>query len=180
MFSDFDETAEGDAKTMEFIESRINGPSFQARDLKGVCLQERRALMEAIPSIHPDTYVKLENGSFAKARELTVGQQLSTGDVITGIIHKEVTEVCEIEKGEIVASATLVWRSGQWQRAGYYAPLLRYETPVIFIGLVVLTGSQIELASGTRIRDFLELCSPDAEQFYSEVLGSNGEGFIVG
>jgi len=183
-FCDYDETAEADAKTMEFIESRVNGPSSQASGLGGVCLQEskallkgpissqeRRALMEASPSLHPDTFVKLENGTLLKARELTVGQRLSTGDTITGILHKEVTEVCEIGKGEIVGSATLVWKNGLWKRAGYYAPLLCYKAPVVFIGLVVLTGSQIELASGTRIRDFLELCSPDAEQFYSEALG---------
>jgi hypothetical protein len=161
-FCDYDETAEADAKTMEFIESRVNGP---------ISSQERRALMEASPSLHPDTFVKLENGTLLKARELIVGQRLSTGDTITGILHKEVTEVCEIGKGEIVGSATLVWKNGLWKRAGYYAPLLRYKAPVVFIGLVVLTGSQIELASGTRIRDFLELCSPDAEQFYSEALG---------
>jgi len=159
-FCDYDETAEADAKTMEFIESRVNG----------VQTKERRALMEASPSVHPDTLVKLENGSFIKARELTVGQRLSTGDTITGILHKEVTEVCEIGKGEIIGSATLVWKGGKWQRAGYYCPMVYYETPVVFIGLIVLTGSQIELASGTRIRDFLELCSPDAEQFYSESL----------
>ena len=155
---------------MEFIESRVNG----------VQTKERRTLTEANPSLHPETLVKLENGSLVKARELTVGQRLSTGDTITGLLHKEVTEVCEIGKGELVGSATLVWKDGTWQRAGYYAPLLHYETPVVFIGLIVLTGSQIELGSGIRIRDFLELCSPDAEQFYSEALGSNGEGFIVG
>jgi hypothetical protein len=169
-FCDYDETSEADAKTMEFIESRLNGHRKT----------QKIALTEASPSLHPDTFIKLENGSLVKARELTVGQRLSTGDVITGILHKEVIEVCEIEKGEMIASATLVWKNGLWKRAGYYKPLLRYKTPVVFIGLVVLTGSQIELASGTRIRDFLELCSPDAEQFYSEALGSNREGFIVG
>jgi hypothetical protein len=173
-FCDYDETSEADAKTMEYIESRINGTRFQ----------ESKPLMEASPSVHPDTLVKLENGSFAKARELSLGQRLSTGDSITGILHKEVTEVCEIGKGEIVGSATLIWKDGKWQRAGYYSPMIYYETPVVFIGLIVLTGSQIELASGKRIRDFLELCSPDAEQFYSEVLkstqGSNDKGFIVG
>jgi hypothetical protein len=166
-FCDYDETAEADAKTMEFIESRVNGPSSQASSQT----QERQTLTEANPSLHPETLVKLENGSLVKARELTVGQRLSTGDTITGILHKEVTEVCEIGKGEIVGSATLVWKNGTWQRVGYYTPLLHYETPVVFIGLIVLTGSQIELASGTRIRDFLELCSPDAEQYYSEALG---------
>jgi hypothetical protein len=162
VFCDYDETAEADAKTMEFIESRINGISSGS--------SKKKALGEASPSLHPDTPVKLQDGRVLKARDLRIGQRLSTGDLITGLLHKEVQEVCEIGSGELVGSATLVWKNGSWQRAGHYTPLLRYDTPVVFIGLVVLTGSQIELESGTRIRDFLELCSPDAEQFYSESL----------
>jgi hypothetical protein len=161
VFCDYDETAEADTKTMEFIESRING--FRSESSK-------RVLAEASPSLHPHTPVKLQDGTIVKARDLRIGQRLSTGDLITGLLHKEVQEVCEIGAGEIVGSATLVWKSGRWLRAGYFTPLLRYDTPVVFIGLIVLTGSQIELKSGTRIRDFLELCSPDAEQFYSESL----------
>jgi len=161
VFCDYDETAEADAKTMEFIESRINGTSLSP---------SKRILAEASPSLHPDTPVKLQDGTIVKACDLRIGQRLSTGDLITGLLHKEVQEVCEIGAGEIVGSATLVWQGATWERAGYFTPLLRYDTPVVFIGLIVLTGSQIELGSGTRIRDFLELCSPDAEQFYSESL----------
>jgi hypothetical protein len=162
-FCDYDETSEADSKTMSFIESRINAKSSPPT---------HKTLTEASPSLHPETLVKLYDGTAIQASQLRLGQRLSTGDVITGLLHKEVQEVCTLSEGELVGSATLLWNPilQEWQRAGLHTPILRYETPVVFIGLIVLTGSQIELASGTRIRDFLELCSPDAEQFYSESL----------
>ena len=98
--------------------------------------------------------------------------RLSTGSWIGGLFHKEVQEVCHITDTDIVGSATLIWDASkyQWIRAGTQRPCLHYKRPVVFIGIIALTGSQIELASGLRVRDYLELCSPDAEQFYSEHL----------
>jgi len=65
-----------------------------------------------------------------------------------------------------MGSATLVWipERGQWVRAGDFAPIR--EEPAVFIALIVVPNSQIEMADGTVVRDYLELCSPDAEEFY--------------
>jgi hypothetical protein len=38
------------------------------------------------------------------------------------------------------------------------------------ISLVVTPNSQIELENGLRVRDYMELCSPDAEMYYTQYL----------
>jgi hypothetical protein len=164
-FRDYDETAEADQATMRMIEKRLNGvdPAIQ---------EPSSSITENSPTFHPDTYIKLYDGSLCKVKDLQVTMRLSTGSWIGGLFHKEVQEVCQITDTEVVGSATLVWNvtKRQWIRIGTQRPCLHYKSPIVFIGLIALTGSQIELASGTRVRDYLELCSPDAEQFYSEHL----------
>jgi hypothetical protein len=161
-FRDYDETAEADSKTMDYIQSRVNGKLGESS----------RSLKEASATLHPETLVRLADGSQRPAKHLTVGLLLSTGDRIAGLVHKEVSEICYVNDKEAVGSATLIWDpiTCQWIRAGLHYPLQLYESPIVFIGLIALTGSQIELGSGRRIRDYMELCSPDAEQFYAECL----------
>jgi hypothetical protein len=167
-FRDYDETAAGDLATMRMIEGRLNGVDSE----KLATPEPYSSITENSPTFHPDTYIKLYNGSLCKVKDLQVTMRLSTGSWIGGLFHKEIQEVCQITDTDIVGSATLVWDASkhQWIRAGTQRPCLHYKRPVIFIGIIALTGSQIELASGLRVRDYLELCSPDAEQFYSEHL----------
>ena len=161
-FRDYDETAEADKATMQMVEKRLNGSPTTPYS----------SITENSPTFHPDTYVKLYDGSLSKVKDLRVTMKLSTGDWIAGIFHKEVQEVCEISPNEWIGSATLFWNSttNLWTRAGISVPTHHYKSPTVFIGLIVLTGSRIELASGIVLRDYLELCSPDTEQFYAEQL----------
>jgi len=159
-FRDYDETADADQATLQMIEMRLNGKSKPHSSL----------LTENSPSFYPETEVKLYDGSCCKVKDLQVTMKLSTGDSVTGLFHKEVREVCFLSRNELVGSATLVWKNHEWIRAGMCYPILQYDTPVVFIGLITTTSSQIELASGVRVRDYLELCSPDAEIFYAETM----------
>jgi hypothetical protein len=42
-----------------------------------------------------------------------------------------------------------------------------------FVSFVVVPNSQLELEDGTRVRDYMELCSPDAETYYTAHLEGN-------
>ena len=73
---------------------------------------------------------------------------------------------------EFLSPATLLWNQEtcRWQRAGeLYTPVCieknywHSKSPMVFLSFIVTPNSQIELASGIRIRDYMELCSPDAE-----------------
>ena len=164
-FRDYDEGEEADQETMAFIEERLNGKRTSE-------ISESTENSENSPILHPDTEISMEDGTVLKARDLQIGDRLSTGSRIGGIIHKELREVCSINKDTWVGSATLVWnkKAHQWTRASTLVKPRLLQVPVIGIGLVVLTNSQIELANGIRIRDYMELCSPDSERFYEDML----------
>jgi hypothetical protein len=147
---------------MAFIEERLNG------DRKS----DTSKTSENCPLFHPDTEISMEDGTILKARDLQVGDRLSTGSRIGGIVHKQLREVCSINENTWVGSATLVWnrQTQQWTRAASIVNPRLLPAPVIGIGLIALTNSQIELANGIRVRDYMELCSPDSERFYEQML----------
>ena len=45
-----------------------------------------------------------------------------------------------------------------------------------FVSLIVTPNSQIELENGIYVRDYMELCSPDTETYYSKHIK---EGIII-
>jgi len=179
VFRDYDETEEGDRETMAFVEKKLNGtsrltygmyPPLGGYNAYPWCGQvsHSRSPAENSPILHPDTEIRMDNGTIKKARDIRVGDRLNTGAWIGGIVHKEIQEICSG-----MGSATLVWNKEQqsWIRIGTIETPYKSETPFVGIGLFALTNSQIELANGLRVRDYMELCSPDTEQFYAEKLG---------
>ena len=97
---------------------------------------------------------------------------MSTGAKVGGIVHKEVREFCSLDSENWMGSATLVWDTltQSWIRIGRLVEPKIYSGPFVGIGFFALTNSQIELANGTRTRDYMELCSPDTELVYAEML----------
>ena len=84
-----------------------------------------------------------------------------------------------LEDGTIVTPSTLCWHDNKWQRVGTFTEVKK-ETMEL-VSFVVIPNSQLELENGTRIRDYMELCSPDSEMHYSDHLESkNVEDTVVG
>lgn len=158
VFRDYDETSLGDKAAMALVEKRLNGVPTQPGPY---------TIHENSPTFHPSTKVKLANGSYRQVRDLQVNDRLSTGSVIAGIFHKEVSEVCP-HPGGFLGSATLLWMKDRWTRVGTIRPCVIIKAT--YIGLIVLTNSTIELENGDKVRDYLELCSPDTETPYVESL----------
>jgi hypothetical protein len=161
-FMDYDETSEGDAATLQFIEKRLNGRANQGKyDYKDACF-----------AIQENARIKLEKG-VCEAKDVKIGDRLSTGGEVVGLIRREVTEVCQLPNGIEITPATLHWDPAveRWKRYGEHKT---YHTvaPKVFVSLVVVPHSQIELEDGTRVRDYMELCSPDAEMHYSTIMES--------
>ena len=109
----------------------------------------------------------MKDGTLKEARHVPIGSMLSTGSRVVGTLHKQVTEVCDT-----LGSATLVWQPAQhtWSRIGTYTPVQTLDQPTPYVSFIVVPNSQIELADGTYVRDYLELCSPDAEVLYANEL----------
>lgn len=159
-FLDFDETPAGDQETMSWVEKRLNGLTAVAGP-RGYNYDT---------AVAGSTAVLTHSGKHVPIAEIELGAKLQTGSVI-GKVQKVVREVCVTEKGTEFTPANLLWDepSHSWVRAGDKYPIQKLAYPRIFYSLVV-TGATIALASGEHIRDYLEIHSPDSEQFYSAAI----------
>jgi hypothetical protein len=158
-FMDYDETAKGDRETMAFIEHRLNGTALSASTYP---------FTEYGFGIEEEARIKTARGLVA-AKDIVLGEKLSTGGEVVGLIRKQVREICQLPDKSITPS-TLYWNGAAWVRYGTLYPVTRRTMEMI--SLVVIPDSQLELEDGTRVRDYMELCSPDAELYYTRHLTS--------
>jgi hypothetical protein len=158
VFMDYDETAAADTATMNMIDRRINGTPHAP--LKDYPFTESGCAMGEHVRIKTISGIK-------RAIDLQIGDELSTGCTVVGWIRRCVTEVCD-HAGTLVTPATLYWDTTQWRRYGETHPIRK--EPCELLSFVVTPHSQIEWEDGTIIRDYMEWCSPDAEQYYTEQL----------
>lgn len=162
VFSDYDETAEGDCEAMKIATDMLNGPSsknlFQTNS-EMACGKETLIQTGSVNTTYP-----------VKASQITLGTSLTQGEVI-GVIQKECHEVC-VYKGERFAAGTSVWSDAEnrWMRAGELSPPLRLEKPEILYSFVVSPSACITTATGTVFRDYVEVHTPDLELPYAASL----------
>jgi hypothetical protein len=162
-FMDYDETSEGDKDTLNFIDSRVNGftrPKNKDYAYKDSCF-----------AIEEHRMIKTKTGLKA-ASDIQIGDKLSTGCEVVGLIRRQITEICQLPNGVELTPATLYWNqaTNQWNRCGEDYGWEKVEVEKEWVSFVVVPHSQIELEDGTVVRDYMELCSPDAEQYYSQLL----------
>jgi len=153
-FLDYDETGKADKETMQFVENRINAaPSIKQYNFTeyGFAIDENE---------------KIWTKSGCKAiKDILIGEKLTTGSEVVGFIRKEVSEMCTVF-GMKITPSTLYWNSKKWSRIGEHFPIQKVKLE--FVSLIVTPNSQIELSNGMYVRDYMELCSPDTESYYSK------------
>jgi hypothetical protein len=161
-FLDYDETPNADKITMNYIEQRLNAN----QNTKHYTFEEYGF------GIGENTRIKTQRG-LIEAKDIQIGDELSTHSKVVGKIRKQVTEICEIEPSITITPSTLNWNSKEnnWTRIGEHHPFIKksYEC----ISFIVVPNSQIELENNMIVRDYMELCSPDSEMYYSNCLESN-------
>lgn len=163
LFSDYDETSVGDEETMREVEHRLNAGRLPKTPFVGT---------EYGAAVSPATRIRTQQG-IRSANEIQLGDVLSTGSTVVGVIRKKVTEYAARPNGEEWALSTLYWDEGegQWKRWGEgrlpSSPASPPPPEKEFCAFVVVPNSQLELEDGTRIRDYMEWCSPDAEKAYT-------------
>jgi len=164
-FMDYDETPEGDAKTLQWIEEKINAKQSPIKS---------QTYEDACFAIDESAKIRTSRGLIA-AREIQIGDRLTTGSEVVGLIRREVSEVCELSNGVRITPATLYWNAEQneWIRLGQHHAY--QKTACEMVSFIVVPNSQIELEDGMRVRDYMEVCSPDSEQHYSALLESTSK-----
>jgi hypothetical protein len=164
-FLDFDETEEGDSDTMKWVEQQLNG---------GISNGDKRNL-EYSPAISGETRVRMGDKTVKSANQIRLGDALSTGNVV-GVIRKKVRNASRPTQNETVCEGACMWdpEATVWKRA---RDIFKSETLAqdhIFYGFVVTPTAQIELESGYRIRDYIEVHSPETEHVYAQKIAESG------
>lgn len=161
MYLDYDETAEGDVETMNYIEGRLNA-NF---------VDKTYNFKEYCPAFDENTEIVTASG-IKSAKDIKLGEKLSTGAEVVGMIRRVVNETCELRDSVTVTPSTLYWDEieNKWERVGEEVKVKKERRELV--SFVVTPNSQIELSNGVRIRDYMELCSPDSEMYYSKHLES--------
>lgn len=159
IFLDYDETTEGDKDTMNFVEGRLNS-KITDKDYK---------FSEYCSAIEETAVIKTCSGN-KLAKDIQIGDKLVTGAEVIGLIRREVNEICKLKNGIIITPATLYWNPdlNKWERFGEKMEIIQKK--IELVSFIVIPNSQIELEDGLRIRDYMELCSPDSEIHYSKCL----------
>jgi hypothetical protein len=175
LFRDYDETNTADVETMRFVEARVNGEAAAAAPTPA----KPYSFTDSNTGLQRSARIKLKGGAIKAARNIQLGDELSTGGKVVGIVHRQQTEFCRVPtstgKTEFVSPGTLVWSSlaNKWVRAGELHTPFRLKpslSPLVFLSFIVTPNSQIELESGLTVRDYMELCSPDTETLYARDL----------
>lgn len=156
IFSDWDETSDSDAATMELAESKVNG-AF-------VPTMERPWLYQ--PAYDGTTEILLRGGMTRAAKNIQIGDTLTTGRIV-GIGKRHVYSYLDLPTGERITPSTLVWDSGAalWRRAGhmYKDAIQIVKEPIEMITFVIFHTAVLETVHGTVFRDMCEIHSADME-----------------
>ena len=160
IFLDYDETEEGDLETMDWIDSKLNG---RTKSTTG-----KKRSFDYTSCVEGKTRIRMKDGSIKPIQSVQLGEEISTGRVI-GVIEKEAKEICELPTKEHVTPGLSYWQpnTNEWVRAGDQMSVQKLSCPQTFYTLVVLNTASIETETGIYLRDYVEVHSPDAEQFYS-------------
>ena len=166
VFLDYDETEEGDKETMLWIDSSLNGKSTPYK-----------RTYDYTSCVYRDTLIRMRDGSTKPIEQICLGDQLTTGKVV-GIVKKQIQDFCELPHHEFVTPGLTYWQKNQWVRAGDMVSIQQLSYPQTWYNLVVLGGACFETKKGTFLRDYVEVHSPDAEQFYTTKIKHLGESSI--
>jgi hypothetical protein len=158
IFSDYDETSEGDQAAMKMATDILNGKA--APPQKG----------SSEMACGPQTLIKTVYG-LVPADQITLGTVLSHGTVV-GLVKKECRSICRIN-GERFAAGTCIWspEHNRWLRAFQLSKPAIMPTPFVFYSFVVTPSATIETQS-TVFRDYVEVHSKDMEASYSAAINA--------
>jgi len=162
-FLDYDETEEGDAETMKWIEKGLNAAA-----------SHKHRIFPYNTSVAKDTLLRMKDTTTKYIQDINLGDEVSTGKVI-GIVKKLTTDFCELPSREFVTPGLCYWQTNGWVRAGDVLPIQSLQFPQTFYSLIVMKTAMFETKGGTFVRDYVEIHSPEAEAVYTEKIGKLGE-----
>jgi hypothetical protein len=168
-FRDYDETEEGDKEAMDMALRMLNNKEPEA-SASPASAASAASSSEGTMACSPDTMIKVKSATPVCASSLTLGTELTMGK-IAGLVKKECAHFCEY-KGERFAPGTAVWSEEfkAWKRVSSLVPTTALDKPIAFHSFIVTPSACIVTSSGTVMRDYMEVHTPDLEKPYSQIL----------
>lgn len=160
IFSDFDETDEGDAETERWAERALNG---------GDEGRGPRSWSSYGAVMRPQTRIRTSTG-LKEASSLRLGDRLENGSQIIGLVRKSTSETT----AEGITPCTLVYHNNEWVRNGRISGKVSLTEPEDYVGIVAYPYNYITTDSGLHMRDYVEVLNRDTERAYSAALALVG------
>jgi hypothetical protein len=158
IFCDYDETEKANEDTMKFIESRVNAGNTTSNPPTSYS-----------NVLDPSIQIQLQGKGSKSLSKIQLGDQTETGKVI-GIVDREIADIVTLPTGEKMGAGTLLWKDTHWTRA--HSSSQAAQETVIYRNLFLTPSAILFTCKGTAVRDYMELHSQEAEQFYDTTLRS--------
>jgi hypothetical protein len=161
IFTDYDETEEGDQETQAFVHKSLNG-------IKEELKQDTLSYEIGSPEF---TKIKTLHGMIP-LQSLKLGEFIDAKTRIIGIQKSKVEEVCQLPDGSFLAAGSLVWdaKSEKWLRAHTLYKPKKNTLNTEFISLFLNKTNHYTLENGSIVRDALEVNSKDTMKAYVNAL----------
>jgi hypothetical protein len=163
-FTDFEESSDEGviAAAQRTAEEGLNGPGRVGPTVPDYSL-----------GIDPTFNVLMQNGSWKQASQLRVGDGLSAGGRIVGIVHEQCEELCISPCGHTVSAAQLVYWGTRWQRAAHIWPRAPGDRAQTLVQVLLdsarpfIVGAEGEMYS---VRDYTEWEETPMQALYDAAL----------
>ena len=115
--------------------------------------------------------IKMADGVFKPLSHISIGDKISQGGVVMGIVQEQVFNICIVDNDVRVSAAQLIWVDKNWIRAGSKYPVINLNKPEVFYQLITDLNI-IVTKSGTMFRDYREVNVPEMEEAYERELSA--------
>jgi hypothetical protein len=165
--ADYDESSDPQvvAEAQQVAEKALNG---------GVGMSSSETPVEDYSlGFDSDVLVQLADETWKPARNVQIGDVLTGGATVLGIVEEECEATCLAENALRVSAAQLVLKDGVWQRAIRVFPREEPDIPMVLRQFVTSRAGPLCIrknAVTVWIRDYREAPIPDMEDAYAEKL----------
>jgi hypothetical protein len=115
--------------------------------------------------------IKMADGVFKALSHISIGDKISQGGIVMGIVQEQVFNICIADNDVRVSAAQLIWVDKKWIRAGSKYPVIKLNKPEVFYQLITDLNI-ITTKSGTMFRDYREVNVPEMEEAYERELSA--------
>lgn len=163
VFSDYDESEEGDTQALCAVSKALNGDTLGSSGYSSAM------------GCGPEVAIERKNSILVPAVHLRIGDELKNGTVI-GVVRKIVNEYC-VYNGERYATGTSVWnpKTNRWHRINTVVNPVRMAKPEEFVHVIVSPSAIVTSGQGVYFRDYVEIHDPSFEEPYARALQSKGK-----